>query len=196
MRSWRISDLKEHLRCNLDIPEYEQHFEHKSTRLRSDDLLCNLERGGENRLDLTLVRESIPKQFPHSRTKRIWNAFVAFSSDFGDSIDGMKATHVAQFANMYQVAQILASSTNLPNTLTFGEVLDLFASLVSPSQMKTEATLPQDEVLVPVLHLNLGDVRFARARAVEQWSADSLTEDFETLSEFGSDSGDDTDASV
>eukprot|EP00928_Gymnodinium_smaydae_P068207 TRINITY_DN5126_c0_g1_i1.p1 TRINITY_DN5126_c0_g1~~TRINITY_DN5126_c0_g1_i1.p1 ORF type:complete len:255 (-),score=16.60 TRINITY_DN5126_c0_g1_i1:546-1196(-) len=190
-RSWTVSDLREHLRCANGIPEYEQHFAQGSKRLRSDDILCNLDRGHEtNRLALTLVKESIPKRFSPSRTNRIWEAFVAFSSDYGDSINGMKATHVAQFANMYQVAQVLASSTNLPQTLNFCELLDLFASLAPSSKVKTDATPIQDDVCDPCLHFKHGDVGF------ERWSADSSTEDDENFSEFDSDLCDEPDAST
>eukprot|EP00928_Gymnodinium_smaydae_P088107 TRINITY_DN72250_c0_g1_i1.p1 TRINITY_DN72250_c0_g1~~TRINITY_DN72250_c0_g1_i1.p1 ORF type:complete len:220 (+),score=4.35 TRINITY_DN72250_c0_g1_i1:185-844(+) len=192
--SWTISSLREHLQCTHGIPEYEQHFAYRSRRLRSDDIVCSLDReDGKNRVLLTLMRDSIPKRFSHSRTKRIWEAFLAFSSDYGDSIDGMKATHVAQFADMYQVAQLLASSTDLPHTLNFCEIVDLFASLVSPSPMKTDEAPLHDEVAVPCVRLNRGHMVFVRARAVERCRSNG---DHVAFSEFDSDPSDETDASM
>eukprot|EP00928_Gymnodinium_smaydae_P076651 TRINITY_DN5970_c0_g1_i1.p1 TRINITY_DN5970_c0_g1~~TRINITY_DN5970_c0_g1_i1.p1 ORF type:complete len:237 (-),score=31.97 TRINITY_DN5970_c0_g1_i1:231-941(-) len=131
--SWRIWHLKAHVRAKWRIPEYEQHFAKGNDTVRSDDLLRDLLFTCEgNQLTLSLVRARGPECFSRSRTSELWEAFLAFSRDSGDTMDGTQVAQVAKMGGLFRIADSVACVPNISASVTFLQLLTILAALRTP----------------------------------------------------------------
>eukprot|EP00928_Gymnodinium_smaydae_P099258 TRINITY_DN9421_c0_g2_i1.p1 TRINITY_DN9421_c0_g2~~TRINITY_DN9421_c0_g2_i1.p1 ORF type:complete len:204 (+),score=41.73 TRINITY_DN9421_c0_g2_i1:53-664(+) len=160
--SWKVWNLKEDLYEETGIPEYEQHFAHGTTKLKSDDVLSDLLPScKDHQLILTLVRSGGPKCFSESQKTELWEAFLAFSRDSGDTMDGKHVAKVARMGDMFRLSQVVAGVANIPASVTFLELLTILAHLWTPE----DAPRPSKEEDSDVLLMELGR---SRSRQVDE----------------------------
>eukprot|EP00928_Gymnodinium_smaydae_P006920 TRINITY_DN12472_c0_g6_i1.p1 TRINITY_DN12472_c0_g6~~TRINITY_DN12472_c0_g6_i1.p1 ORF type:complete len:166 (-),score=22.24 TRINITY_DN12472_c0_g6_i1:250-747(-) len=130
--TWRIRELRECVRKTLGIPEYEQGYLQGSTRMRSDDVLfpAPAQQSGEPP-EIVLVRYTIPTCFSKSKASDLWHCFVALSDDDGDTVHWERASQIARFEGMSEVAREITTQNDLPERLSFPEMLWYFSMLKS-----------------------------------------------------------------
>eukprot|EP00928_Gymnodinium_smaydae_P099257 TRINITY_DN9421_c0_g1_i1.p1 TRINITY_DN9421_c0_g1~~TRINITY_DN9421_c0_g1_i1.p1 ORF type:complete len:247 (+),score=26.55 TRINITY_DN9421_c0_g1_i1:53-742(+) len=164
-RSWKIWNLKMHVYDETRIPEYEQHFAHKTTKLLSDDTLSDLLPScDEDQLTLTLVRSGGPECIPKSQKVELWEAFLAFSHDSGDTMDGAQVAQVARMGGMFRASELVPYVANIPDSVTFLELLAILAALWTPEDApRTEREEDPDALI-----MELGRSRYAPRRQVDE----------------------------
>eukprot|EP00928_Gymnodinium_smaydae_P030293 TRINITY_DN2256_c0_g1_i1.p1 TRINITY_DN2256_c0_g1~~TRINITY_DN2256_c0_g1_i1.p1 ORF type:complete len:207 (-),score=38.24 TRINITY_DN2256_c0_g1_i1:189-809(-) len=154
--TWRIKDLRVRVRQKLGIPEYEQGYLQGSIRMRSGDLL--FPQSGESP-ELVLVRSSIPSCFSKAEALNLWSSFLAISDDHGDIVQIRRARQLARFEGLAEAAQAIAAQNDLPERLSFLELLRFFSTLKS-QQPRTPTR--QEQIFQNTLLLDIGNATCPR----------------------------------
>eukprot|EP00928_Gymnodinium_smaydae_P006921 TRINITY_DN12472_c1_g1_i1.p1 TRINITY_DN12472_c1_g1~~TRINITY_DN12472_c1_g1_i1.p1 ORF type:complete len:139 (+),score=13.21 TRINITY_DN12472_c1_g1_i1:203-619(+) len=85
--TWKIKDVRERVRTQLGISEYEQGYIQGSSRMRSGDFLVHPEEyESDDPPDTILVRSTIPSSFSKADAMAMWQSFLALSDDDGDTV--------------------------------------------------------------------------------------------------------------
>eukprot|EP00928_Gymnodinium_smaydae_P076652 TRINITY_DN5970_c0_g2_i1.p1 TRINITY_DN5970_c0_g2~~TRINITY_DN5970_c0_g2_i1.p1 ORF type:complete len:231 (-),score=22.33 TRINITY_DN5970_c0_g2_i1:261-953(-) len=176
--SWRVWNLKAHVRAKWRIPEYEQRYAKGNETVQSDDMLCNLVSTREgNHLTLTLVRCRGPDCFSRSRTSELWEAFLAFSRDSGDTMDGTQVAQVAKMGGLFNISDSVARVPNISASITFLELLTILEAHRTPRNAR-QTWRPTDGEASSLWTLDLGRSQLApRRRSDELNNAGDAAED-------------------
>eukprot|EP00928_Gymnodinium_smaydae_P001143 TRINITY_DN10416_c1_g1_i1.p1 TRINITY_DN10416_c1_g1~~TRINITY_DN10416_c1_g1_i1.p1 ORF type:complete len:213 (+),score=24.91 TRINITY_DN10416_c1_g1_i1:56-694(+) len=139
--TWRIRELRDCVRKTFGIPEYEQGYLQGCTRMRSGDLVLSprAHQSGESP-ELVLVRSKVPRCFSKSDALDTWYCFLAFSDDDGDTVHRRRASQIARFEGMIELARAITAQNDLPERLSFPELLWHFASLKAELPRATRRT--------------------------------------------------------
>eukprot|EP00928_Gymnodinium_smaydae_P032868 TRINITY_DN23703_c0_g1_i1.p1 TRINITY_DN23703_c0_g1~~TRINITY_DN23703_c0_g1_i1.p1 ORF type:complete len:210 (+),score=28.45 TRINITY_DN23703_c0_g1_i1:115-744(+) len=126
---WNVWKLREHVCKELGIPEYEQSFIRGLVHLRSADSLFPplLPQPGEP-LELCLVRSCLPACFAKVEIEELWQGFLAFSRDHGDTVDGSHASRLARcYAGLCHLSSDIGTEDTTPTCFSFVELLWYFS---------------------------------------------------------------------
>eukprot|EP00928_Gymnodinium_smaydae_P011844 TRINITY_DN14331_c0_g2_i1.p1 TRINITY_DN14331_c0_g2~~TRINITY_DN14331_c0_g2_i1.p1 ORF type:complete len:221 (-),score=33.49 TRINITY_DN14331_c0_g2_i1:48-710(-) len=188
-------NLRQHLSDVFGIPEYEQLFARGSVQLKSNDLVCFA--GPDHQGDvfeLTLLRFPKPACFTRSRAEDIWQAFLSFSPDNGDTVDSRYASKIARFAGMYRVARAIQKEVGMPTHFTYPDLMQYLSALKIPKSRATQS--PRDRAeCQEVMRFDVGRTQcarlqeqdFSQRQADEAESNEGATDSDETTSETDSD---------
>eukprot|EP00928_Gymnodinium_smaydae_P023998 TRINITY_DN19572_c0_g5_i1.p1 TRINITY_DN19572_c0_g5~~TRINITY_DN19572_c0_g5_i1.p1 ORF type:complete len:218 (+),score=38.40 TRINITY_DN19572_c0_g5_i1:96-749(+) len=189
--SWEVWQLKECVRKKCRVPEYEQYFAHQSTKLRSaDKLSAILSTCKGNNLAVSLVRCPRPPCFSKSEASELWEAFLAFSPDKGDTIDGARVSRVARFSDVFEESELDANVLDVPESVTFPDLLDILAS-VKVTKDSLSVPKPTDDALQMYNMVDLGTASVRRiAKKVEgtHETSDESSDDNDSASDGSDDS--------
>eukprot|EP00928_Gymnodinium_smaydae_P092668 TRINITY_DN76597_c0_g1_i1.p1 TRINITY_DN76597_c0_g1~~TRINITY_DN76597_c0_g1_i1.p1 ORF type:complete len:206 (-),score=48.87 TRINITY_DN76597_c0_g1_i1:302-919(-) len=122
--SWKIQELRQHIMCELNIPEYEQGFAQAGVPLHNDVALADLRsKDTDAPLQLSFIRSIKPTYISELTAEEMWEAFLQRSRDNGLTVDGMSASRVLHMARMPQDARSLQRQVHVPDSFTFPELL-------------------------------------------------------------------------
>eukprot|EP00928_Gymnodinium_smaydae_P011843 TRINITY_DN14331_c0_g1_i1.p1 TRINITY_DN14331_c0_g1~~TRINITY_DN14331_c0_g1_i1.p1 ORF type:complete len:221 (-),score=44.77 TRINITY_DN14331_c0_g1_i1:244-906(-) len=171
--AWTVTNLREHMCEEFDIPEYEQLFVRGSVHLKSNDLVCFAPQEQQSDvLELILLRSPKPACFTKSRTEDIWDAFLSLSQDNGDTVETRHASQIARFAGMYQVARAIKQEDEMPKHFSFPDLLQYFSGLkiTKPRTIHSQRDKAESE---EVMLFDVGRTRCARLQAQESTHSQS-----------------------
>eukprot|EP00928_Gymnodinium_smaydae_P076249 TRINITY_DN59239_c0_g1_i1.p1 TRINITY_DN59239_c0_g1~~TRINITY_DN59239_c0_g1_i1.p1 ORF type:complete len:221 (+),score=14.87 TRINITY_DN59239_c0_g1_i1:46-708(+) len=136
--TWKVWELKKHIRKRLGIPDYEQVLIYEDVQLCSNDSLCDIgPLDEEQTLTLSLVRGERQDCFSRSEVSELWQFFLALSPDSGDTIDGADVSRVVRFADICREPEIITSGISITDRVTFLDVLALLESVRVPVEPRT-----------------------------------------------------------
>eukprot|EP00928_Gymnodinium_smaydae_P087230 TRINITY_DN71523_c0_g1_i1.p1 TRINITY_DN71523_c0_g1~~TRINITY_DN71523_c0_g1_i1.p1 ORF type:complete len:235 (-),score=34.77 TRINITY_DN71523_c0_g1_i1:55-690(-) len=177
--SWKVWQFKECVRKRLRTPEYEQHFVHQDAQMSSEDTLSALSSACEgNEFTCSFLRRPRPPCISKGEAEELWEAFLTFSPNSGDTMDGANMARVARFAGMFDESELVAKLPNIPDSVTFPELLEVLASVKVAAEPRTTRK-PTDDVLHEFRTLDCGRVSVPRIVASETSSEASDESDEE-----------------
>eukprot|EP00928_Gymnodinium_smaydae_P093257 TRINITY_DN77332_c0_g1_i1.p1 TRINITY_DN77332_c0_g1~~TRINITY_DN77332_c0_g1_i1.p1 ORF type:complete len:257 (+),score=35.60 TRINITY_DN77332_c0_g1_i1:67-771(+) len=127
-KSWKVWQLRVKIDEELDIPEHEQQLLVDCLILKSDHFLGDLLQPYDSeRLKLSFVRLATPERVDEQTASQVWNAFLSFSSDGGDTMDGTYISRVMAITGMRKSSQEFDACGAFHQPLTFRELLQVVA---------------------------------------------------------------------
>eukprot|EP00928_Gymnodinium_smaydae_P085610 TRINITY_DN69139_c0_g1_i1.p1 TRINITY_DN69139_c0_g1~~TRINITY_DN69139_c0_g1_i1.p1 ORF type:complete len:217 (+),score=35.73 TRINITY_DN69139_c0_g1_i1:47-697(+) len=132
-RAWKVWNLRSEIWKRFHIPEFEQHFHAGVQKLRSDQCMGDLvPMHSHERLKITLVRSRVPESMSDSRAEDLWQAFLVFSRDNGDTVDGVHVLELMKFAGLFKSAKVAAKAGAFrASRFTFPDLLHFVDSIRS-----------------------------------------------------------------
>eukprot|EP00928_Gymnodinium_smaydae_P038289 TRINITY_DN26438_c0_g1_i1.p1 TRINITY_DN26438_c0_g1~~TRINITY_DN26438_c0_g1_i1.p1 ORF type:complete len:215 (+),score=28.03 TRINITY_DN26438_c0_g1_i1:51-647(+) len=158
---WSIWKLKHHMRLTYQIPEYEQRYVRGSVQLRSADLVCSLpsEDLGDS-LELDLLRLTKPDCFSRMQAEDLWQAFLVFSQDDGDTVKGDCAAQIAKFVGKFGLADQIRAIVDIPKCFSFVDLLWYFSGF----EMDPRENICREGAEIGVDVMDFGRFRCARMK--------------------------------
>eukprot|EP00928_Gymnodinium_smaydae_P042537 TRINITY_DN2861_c0_g1_i1.p1 TRINITY_DN2861_c0_g1~~TRINITY_DN2861_c0_g1_i1.p1 ORF type:complete len:261 (-),score=21.49 TRINITY_DN2861_c0_g1_i1:437-1117(-) len=141
---WQTWNLRSHVEKTMGIPSYEQHYAKDGVKLHSNDFLCSLmlERDIPC-LHLYLARCSKPEFLSHHCATRMWQSFMVFSHDRGETIEGKYVEEVIRFGGLVESAESVDVSPDVPDRLTFPELMTFVAMRLRKREFEGSSDIPQ-----------------------------------------------------
>eukprot|EP00928_Gymnodinium_smaydae_P076826 TRINITY_DN5991_c0_g2_i1.p1 TRINITY_DN5991_c0_g2~~TRINITY_DN5991_c0_g2_i1.p1 ORF type:complete len:257 (+),score=37.33 TRINITY_DN5991_c0_g2_i1:100-771(+) len=120
----KVWELKERIRSAERIPVYEQHLYIDHVKMHSNASLSAFLPVAQNScVKISLVRSRVPDEISRLRASVVWQGFMAFSKNCGDTIDGRCLTSVLRYAGLQKCAALSLLMATVPTSLTFPQCL-------------------------------------------------------------------------
>eukprot|EP00928_Gymnodinium_smaydae_P006925 TRINITY_DN12472_c1_g4_i1.p1 TRINITY_DN12472_c1_g4~~TRINITY_DN12472_c1_g4_i1.p1 ORF type:complete len:213 (+),score=31.82 TRINITY_DN12472_c1_g4_i1:47-685(+) len=183
--TWRIRELRKCVRTQFGIPEYEQGYVQGSVCMRSGDFVFPAQLHAPSEpVEVTLVRSTMPSCFSKSNTLKMWLSFLALSDDDGDTVQRERASQIARFEGMIELARAITAQNDLPERVSFLELLQCFAALRAQLPRATRpARTRAEQNFEDSLRLDIGNASCPRFQADDSESEtdedDSAEEDLD-----------------
>eukprot|EP00928_Gymnodinium_smaydae_P012743 TRINITY_DN14644_c0_g1_i2.p1 TRINITY_DN14644_c0_g1~~TRINITY_DN14644_c0_g1_i2.p1 ORF type:complete len:215 (+),score=34.51 TRINITY_DN14644_c0_g1_i2:73-717(+) len=129
-RSWKVWQLKEKIAAEMKIPMFEQHLVKDTCMMRNGDTLISaMPSNHSSRLNIGLSRWSVPDTLSNELVSLIWQGYLAFSKDCGETIDGGRVPSLMRYAGLHESATLVSRDYEIPGTLRFDGLVNLLAAL-------------------------------------------------------------------
>eukprot|EP00928_Gymnodinium_smaydae_P087225 TRINITY_DN7151_c0_g3_i2.p1 TRINITY_DN7151_c0_g3~~TRINITY_DN7151_c0_g3_i2.p1 ORF type:complete len:270 (-),score=59.94 TRINITY_DN7151_c0_g3_i2:367-1122(-) len=185
-REWQLWELRKYIEKALGIPESEQRFACAAADVKSETVMKDLlSLQGSEHLTLSFSRSPTPACFKESMAREIWEAFLLFSPDKGDTMDSAHVSDVMHFAGMFQSSRKIRQEQDISKSLTFPEVLQVLAEWKEAVEPRPGSTQDLERELSLIDAEGTGYVTLRDFRATVQRVAARVREDDSSDEEDG-----------
>eukprot|EP00928_Gymnodinium_smaydae_P092147 TRINITY_DN7595_c0_g1_i3.p1 TRINITY_DN7595_c0_g1~~TRINITY_DN7595_c0_g1_i3.p1 ORF type:complete len:239 (-),score=33.96 TRINITY_DN7595_c0_g1_i3:103-747(-) len=129
-KSSKVWELKEDICCALEVPEYEQHLYLDTVKMHSKAALSSFTSTSHDApLKITLVRSRLPDCLSHHVASLLWQGFLAFGGECGETMHEARMVSLLRFAGLFDCADLASKTSELPTLLTFPQCVAYVADL-------------------------------------------------------------------